>query len=97
MTNAERWTAVLEVQMLELFAEALEDVRPAVLKRLQAGPASNDDRVQIQRALGAIAVEAASHFERVVASRACAAPHLTKPSARSGRERQSASAATPSI
>jgi hypothetical protein len=70
MTNAERWTAVLEVQMLELFAEALEDVRPAVLKRLQRGLSSHDGRAQIQQAFGVIAAEAASHFERVVASQA---------------------------
>lgn len=70
MTNAERWTAVLEVQMLELFAEALEDVRPAVLKRLQTGAASHDDKARIRRAFGVIAAEAASCFERVVASQA---------------------------
>ena len=91
MTNAERWTAALEVQMLELFADALEEVRPAVLKRLQTGLASGDDKAQIQRAFGAIAAEAASHFEAVVASRAGAGTGAAEVQASRGSERRLAS------
>jgi hypothetical protein len=69
MNDAERRVAALEVRMLELVVEALEDVRPALVRRLEADAAGVAEADFDHGALCDLAVEAAGKFERVVAER----------------------------
>jgi hypothetical protein len=68
MNDAERRAAALEVRMLELVVEALEEVRPALVRRLEAGAAACAERTLADGALCDLAMEAAGKFERVVAA-----------------------------
>jgi hypothetical protein len=69
MNDAERRAAALEVRMLELVVEALEEVRPALIRRIEAGAEPLDEADFDHDALCELAAEAAGKFERVVAER----------------------------
>lgn len=68
MNVAERRAAALEVRMLELVVEALEDVRPTLVRRMEAHAEALDAEALAQDALCELAMEAAGKFERVVAA-----------------------------
>ena len=77
MIDAERRTALLEVQMLELFADALGEIRPVIVRRLQASCGGADRRDQTKLALSEIALEAARKFEHTVAPQSEAVSYST--------------------